>query len=182
MKKLQNKELNRLSVEAFRAAPKMPVVIVLDNIRSGNNVGSIFRTADAFRVESIHLCGITARPPHQEIHKTALGATESVEWRYFPDIRMSLAVLKSMNYDIYAVEQTDMSTPLEAFQPGFRKPLAVVFGNEVSGVLDDVLDLADGCIEIPQFGTKHSLNIAVSAGIVIWDLFIKYGQSTKKTF
>jgi 23S rRNA (guanosine2251-2'-O)-methyltransferase len=182
LKKLRNDELNRLTVEAFRAASKMPLVIVLDNIRSGHNVGSIFRTADAFRAAAIHLCGITARPPHREIHKTALGATESVEWRYFTDIRMSLALLRSMNHDIYAVEQTDVSTPLKEFHPPFVKPLAIVFGNEVGGVQEEVLALADGCLEIPQYGTKHSLNIAVSAGIVIHDLFMKYVQATKNIF
>lgn len=182
MKKLHNDELNRLTVKAFRAAPKMPLVIVLDNIRSGHNVGSIFRSADAFRAAAIHLCGITARPPHREINKTALGATESVEWHYFTDIRMSLDLLRSMNYDIYAVEQTDAGMALENFHPAFDRPLAVVFGNEVSGVQEDVLALTDGCIEIPQYGTKHSLNIAVSAGIVIHDLFMKYMQTTKNIF
>jgi tRNA G18 (ribose-2'-O)-methylase SpoU len=155
------------------------VVIVLDNIRSMNNVGSVFRTADAFRIEAIHICGITASPPNKEIHKTALGATESVKWNYFPETVQSLQFLRSMNYCLYAVEQTDESTPLDKFLPDFGRPMAIIFGNEISGVQYDVLSLTDGCIEIPQFGTKHSLNIVVSAGIVLWDLFLKFSNKSQ---
>jgi len=166
-------ELNRLTIEDYKATEKLPLIIVLDNIRSQNNIGSVFRTADSFRVQSIYLCGITATPPHREIHKTALGATESVEWRYFSSTADALEMLHSESYTILAVEQTEGSIPLNRYQPDPGKRLAVVFGNEVNGIEDAALSYSDACLEIPQFGTKHSLNVSVAVGIVIWDLFGK---------
>lgn len=171
MRKLKNSELNRLSVERFKEAEKLPYIIVLDNIRSLNNIGSIFRTADSFRIEKINLCGITATPPHREIQKTALGATESVDWQYFPDISDSLLALKNSGYTIIAVEQMDTSIHLDKFHPEKGQKLALIFGNEINGISDNAMGLVDMCIEIPQFGTKHSFNVAVSAGIVLWHLF-----------
>lgn len=162
-------ELGRLSVTEFRAAAKHPIVAVLDNIRSMHNVGSVFRTADAFLITGVYLCGYTPKPPHRDIQKTALGATETVHWRYFPDTLSALHTLKQDGYMIYAVEQTDKSVLLPDFQAP-EKPLALVFGNEVEGVRDDVLAACDGSIEIPQFGMKHSLNISVAAGIVLWEM------------
>jgi 23S rRNA (guanosine2251-2'-O)-methyltransferase len=179
MQKLKTDELNRLTVSEFRTVKKLPVVIVLDNIRSQNNIGSIFRTADAFRISEIHLCGITAVPPHREIHKTALGATESVSWKYFPSTIDSVMELKEKGYYICAVEQTTDSIPVDQFRPDENKSLALIFGNEIQGVGEEVIRHADDCIEIPQFGTKHSLNIAVAAGIVIWDLFKKINNAGK---
>jgi 23S rRNA (guanosine2251-2'-O)-methyltransferase len=173
MRKLKMSELKRLSVRDFKSARKLPVVIVLDNIRSQNNTGSIFRTADAFRCRSVYLCGITATPPHREIEKTALGATDSVNWKYYPDAREAIIELKNAHYQVYAVEQTDKSIPLDEFIPEMDEGLAVVFGNEVSGIDDKVLMEVDGCIEIPQSGTKHSLNISIAAGIVLWSLYQK---------
>ncbi len=173
MRKLKNSELDRLSVQAFKDAEKLPVVVVLDNIRSLNNIGSVFRTSDAFLIEGIYLCGITATPPHKEIHKTALGATDSVEWHYADKIENLVKQLKEEGRQILAVEQADRSISLEEFKPGPETKYAVVFGNEVKGVQQSVIDLADACLEIPQFGTKHSLNISVSCGIVLWDLFSK---------
>jgi 23S rRNA (guanosine2251-2'-O)-methyltransferase len=173
MKKLKNEELNRLSTEEFKTAQKVPLAIVLDDVRSAYNVGSVFRTADAFRISMIHLCGISARPPHKDIHKTALGADESVDWKYFPDVRDSFTELKEQGYAIYAFEQTDNSILLQDFKPEPGKKLALIFGHEVFGVKEELLGLIDGCVEIPQFGTKHSLNISVSAGIAIWDIFSK---------
>jgi tRNA G18 (ribose-2'-O)-methylase SpoU len=166
-------QLNRLTVEEFRDSDKIPVVIVLDNIRSQNNVGSVFRIADAFRVRELHLCGITATPPHREIHKTALGATESVQWKYFAHTRDAVALLKQEGYRIVCVEQVEGGISLDRFNPPRRAPLALVFGNEINGIEDEVLTEADECIEIPQFGTKHSINVSVAAGIVVWDLFLK---------
>ncbi len=163
-------ELNRPSLANFKASPKLPVVIVLDNIRSLHNVGSIFRTADAFNLEAIYLCGITATPPHREIHRTALGATESVEWKYVESTLEAVSQLKGRNYKVVAVEQTDMSITLSEFASTEATPLALVFGNEVQGVADEVLKEIGQAIEIPQHGTKHSLNVAVSAGIVIWEV------------
>ncbi len=154
----------------FREGKKMPVVVVLDNIRSQQNIGSVFRTSDAFRVEAIHLCGISATPPHREIHRTALGATESVAWKYFPTVVHAVRSLQSEGYMVYGVEQTDQSISLHDFQPPHDRKFALVFGNEVQGISDEVVGLLDGCVEIPQFGTKHSLNIAVSAGIVLWHI------------
>jgi tRNA G18 (ribose-2'-O)-methylase SpoU len=151
----------------------MPVSVVLDNVRSLNNIGSVFRTADAFRVECIYLCGITARPPHREIQKTALGATESVRWQYFPETRDAVAMLRKEGCHILAVEQTDKSILLHDFDYAAGRKTALVFGNEVKGVEQEVIDMVDACIEIPQVGTKHSLNVSVSAGIVLWTFFRK---------
>jgi len=162
-------ELNRKSAEEFKKAEKIPVIIVLDNVRSMNNVGSVFRTADAFLIEAIYLCGVTAKPPHREIQKTALGATETVNWKHFETTMDAVNSLKNDGYKIYAVEQADKSVMLDKFTPAKDK-MALVFGNEVSGVEQAVIDVCDACIEIPQSGTKHSLNIAVSAGIVMWEV------------
>jgi tRNA G18 (ribose-2'-O)-methylase SpoU len=151
----------------------MPVIIVLDDVRSAYNVGSIFRTADAFRISGIYICGISARPPHKDISKTALGATESVEWRYFPDVQETVLSLKNEGYIVFAIEQVDESISLEHFQPEKNSKLALIFGHEVFGVKENLLPLVDGCIEIPQFGTKHSFNVAISAGIVLWDISCK---------
>ncbi|MBN1158344.1 MAG: RNA methyltransferase [Bacteroidales bacterium] len=171
MKKLMNAELNRLTVEEFKTTRKYPVVVVLDNVRSLNNIGSIFRTSDAFLVEGIYLCGITATPPHREINKTALGATESVYWQYFGHTTEAVQSLKNRKYNIIAVEQTDSSTPLCQLNIRNDMKYALVFGHEVRGVEQKVADLCDESIEIPQLGTKHSINIAVSAGIVLWEFF-----------
>lgn len=170
MRKLSNDELNRKSVTEFRASAKSPFVIVLDNVRSLNNVGSIFRTADAFLVEAVYLCGITATPPHREIHKTALGATESVAWRYFENAVEAVRELKSRGYAIISVEQADEAVPLDRFTAEAGKRYALVFGHEIRGVSEEVVNLSDACIEIPQYGTKHSFNVAVSTGIVLWEL------------
>jgi 23S rRNA (guanosine2251-2'-O)-methyltransferase len=163
-------DLNRLSPEDFKNSGKMPVIIVLDDVRSAYNVGSIFRTADAFRVAGIYICGISARPPHKDISKTALGATESVEWKYFPDVQAAVLSLKEEGYKVFAIEQVDESISLEQFQPEPGSNLALIFGHEVFGVKEELLPQVDGCIEIPQFGTKHSFNVAISAGIVLWEL------------
>ncbi len=176
MRKLQNKELNRLSIEAFKEVDKLPVIIVLDNIRSQHNIGSVFRTSDAFKMHSIHLCGITAIPPNREIHKTALGATDTVSWKYFDTTLQSIDFLKSDGYLVFAIEQAEHSISLETFDLKTNQNIALIFGNEVDGVSDEVMQRVDGCIEIPQFGTKHSLNISVSAGIVIWEIAKKYFQ------
>lgn len=169
-KKLQNEELNRISVGEFQEATKTPIVVILDNIRSLNNIGSVFRTADAFLLEAIYLCGITAQPPHRDIQKTALGATESVHWKYFPNTIEAIKELKENNYQIASIEQTENSTMLDEFKIDTNKKIAIVFGNEVKGVEQEVIDESDLVIEIPQYGTKHSLNISISAGIVIWEL------------
>ena len=181
MRKLTMNELNRLTVDEFKTAPKNPVVIVLDNIRSQNNIGSIFRTADAFRVEFICLCGITATPPHREIHKTALGATDSVAWNYYPSTFEAVSVLKAKSYKILAIEQAAKATLLTNYIPALNEKIALVFGNEVNGIDQEVINQASGCIEIPQSGTKHSLNISVSVGIVLWDIFTKLNIFTRKT-
>lgn len=173
MQKLSMEALNRKSVAEFREADKTPLLLVLDNVRSLHNVGSVFRTADAFLLEGIYLCGFTGTPPHRDIHKTALGATETVEWTYFDSVKEALLELKGKGYEIWAVEQATSSVFLQQFQPPAGQPMAVIFGNEVSGISEEALALADGCIEIPQWGMKHSLNIAVSAGIVVWDLAVK---------
>ncbi len=170
MKKLSLEELNRLSPEEYRKVSPVPVVVVLDNIRSGLNVGSLFRTADAFRIEKIFCLGITARPPHREILKTALGATDTVPWEGVEDGVGLVASLKAEGYTILAVEQAEPSVPLNEFKPDINRKYAVVLGNEVGGVSDDIMELADTALEIPQFGTKHSLNVAVCGGIVIWHL------------
>jgi 23S rRNA (guanosine2251-2'-O)-methyltransferase len=173
MRKLTTSELNRLSVVQFRDRVKAPIVIVLDNIRSQQNTGSVFRTADAFRLEAVWLCGITATPPHREIHRAALGATDSVEWKYFTTTAEAVSKLRSEGYFVIGIEQTDQSVFLSGFGPPANRKYALVFGNEVAGLSEEVLPLLDACVEIPQFGTKHSFNVAVSAGIVIWDLFVK---------
>lgn len=167
-KKLRTIEMQRLSVDEFREAEKLPLVVVLDDVRSMHNVGSVFRTGDAFRVEAVFLCGITSTPPSAEIHKTALGAEDSVAWRYYPTALEALAALRSEGYEVYSVEQAHGSTMLQDFMPQPGRKYAVVLGNEVKGVHQEVVDASDGCLEIPQFGTKHSLNVSVTAGIVIW--------------
>lgn len=173
MRKLRNNELGRISVEEFKQTDKTPVIVVLDNIRSLNNVGSVFRTSDAFLIEKIYLCGITATPPNKEIHKTALGATESVAWEYREDTLELIRELQEENVVVASVEQAENSTLLHRFQPDKSKKLAVVFGNEVKGVQQTVVSASDICLEIPQLGTKHSLNISVSCGVVLWDIFLK---------
>jgi tRNA G18 (ribose-2'-O)-methylase SpoU len=169
MRKLEMHELNRKSPEAFREAEKLPIVVVLDNIRSMHNVGSVFRTADAFLLQGIYLCGYTPKPPHRDITKTALGATDTVAWKYFPTTKEAILQLKDEGFGIWSVEQVEKSIPLNRFDASNKK-LAIVFGNEVSGVENEILQLSDGCIEIPQMGMKHSLNISVAAGIVLWEL------------
>lgn len=171
-RKLKNEELDRIDVEEFKTIAKTPIVIVLDNIRSLNNIGSVFRTADAFLIEAVYLCGITAQPPHRDIQKTALGATESVSWKYFKTTTEAIKELKKNNYKIASIEQAENSTMLNEFNPANKK-IAVIFGNEVKGVEQEVINQSDVVIEIPQYGTKHSLNISVSCGVVIWDLFQK---------
>lgn len=173
MRKTKNEELPRLSVDEFKNTQKIPLVIVLDNIRSMNNIGSAFRTSDAFLIEQIVLCGITAQPPHREIHRTALGATDTVDWTHVEDTLEALRDLRSRGYTLLAVEQAEGSTSLQDFKPDPAKRYALVFGNEVQGVQQDVVDACDDCLEIPQYGTKHSLNISVSMGVVIWDFFQK---------
>ncbi len=169
MRKLRNKELNRLSVEEFRETEKTPIIAILDNVRSLNNVGSVFRTSDALCLEEIYLCGITPTPPHNDIHKTALGAEDSMTWSYHEDTNTTITALHKKGYKVYCVEQAAGSTSLIDFKPLINEKIALVFGNEVKGVQQSVIDGSDGCIEIPQFGTKHSLNISVSAGIVLWE-------------
>jgi len=176
MKKLSMEELERLSVEEFKETEKSPIVIVLDNVRSLNNVGSAFRTGDAFRVEKIYLCGITGTPPHRDIQKTALGATESVEWEYCLNTGIAIDKLKSDGYQLCALEQVDQSVMLNEFKPEKDKKYALIFGNEVFGVEESVLKACDQVLEIPQLGTKHSLNISVSLGIAVWDLMAKLEQ------
>ncbi len=171
MRKLGMDELARKSVEEFKQAAKTPVIAVLDNIRSMHNVGSVFRTADAFLIEAIFLCGYTPQPPHRDINKTALGATETVDWIFFLTAAAAVKELKSKGYKVYAIEQTEASISLQKFRSGKNEKIAVVFGNEVEGVNNDVLQLVDGSIEIPQSGMKHSLNISVAAGIVLWEIF-----------
>ncbi len=168
MRKLRTIEMNRLSVEEFKESDKLPLVVVLDDVRSMYNVGSVFRTGDAFRIEAVYMCGISATPPSTEIHKTALGAEDSVEWRYFPSAVEAVEHLHSEGYEVYAVEQAEGSTKLHEFSPALNKRYAVVMGNEVKGVHQEVIDLCDGCLEIPQFGTKHSMNVSVTTGIIIY--------------
>jgi tRNA G18 (ribose-2'-O)-methylase SpoU len=179
MRKLLNEELARLTVDEFKQAAKVRIVVVLDNVRSMNNIGSVFRTADAFLVEAIFLCGITATPPHKDIHKTALGATDSVKWKYFERTQDAINLLKSEGYILLGIEQTVNSVMLQDFQIQNDNKYAVVFGHEVRGVQQSIIDRCDKTIEIPQFGTKHSLNISVSAGVVLWELFrkMKYKKS-----
>ena len=173
MRKLRNDELGRIDVEAYKSAGKSPIIIVLDNIRSLNNIGSVFRTADAFLVEKIYLCGITATPPHKDIHKTALGATDSVDWEYVPDTIELVARLKNEGCHVISVEQAENATQLNDYAPAKEKKLVLVFGNEVKGVAQNVVTASNEVLEIPQFGTKHSLNISVSVGIVVWDCWSK---------
>ena len=173
MRKLENRELERKSVGDFKEATKTPLIIVLDDIRSLHNIGSVFRTADAFLIEKIYLCGITAIPPNKEIHKTALGATETVAWEYQKDILATINTLKKEGVSVFAIEQVENAIFLQDFSVEPNKKYALIFGNEVYGVAQKAIELCDGTIEIPQLGTKHSLNISVSAGIVVWDLFQK---------
>ena len=171
MRKLKNSELNRKTIEEFKQADKLNVVVVMDNVRSLNNIGSVFRTSDAFLIDAVYLCGITATPPHKDIHKTALGATESVTWQYFNETKEAIEQLKRDGYKIISVEQAENSTDLRDFKITKASKYAVVFGHEVKGVAQDVVDMSDVCVEIPQEGTKHSLNISVSAGIVLWEFY-----------
>ena len=173
MRKLANAELERKSLEEFHKSSKTPLIIILDNVRSLNNIGAVFRTADAFLIEAVYLCGITGTPPNKEIQKTALGATESVNWEYFKTTLAAVEALKQKNYLVYAVEQVESSVMLNNFMPDKNHRIALIFGNEVNGVEQAVIDASVNVIEIPQLGTKHSLNIAVSVGIVVWDLFQK---------
>jgi tRNA G18 (ribose-2'-O)-methylase SpoU len=173
MRKLKTEELGRVGIEDFKNQEKLPLVVILDNVRSMHNIGSIFRTSDGFAIEKIYLCGITAQPPHREIEKTALGATQSVEWIYFEDVCEAINRLKTDGYTIIAIEQAENSTMLNNYQPDKSQKFALIFGNEVNGVSDEAMNKIDTCIEIPQFGTKHSFNIVVSAGIVLWDFFAK---------
>jgi tRNA G18 (ribose-2'-O)-methylase SpoU len=176
MRKLENSELDRKSISDFKEAIKTPIIIVLDDIRSLHNIGSVFRTADAFLIEKIYLCGITATPPNKEIHKTALGATATVVWEYKKNVFEAIEALKLENVDIYAIEQVENAVLLNDFKIENNKKYALIFGNEVFGVNQEAIKLCNGSIEIPQLGTKHSLNIAVSTGIVVWDLFVKLNR------
>lgn len=173
MRKLENSELHRKSVVDFKDAVKTPIIIILDDIRSLHNIGSVFRTADAFLIEKIYLCGITATPPNKEIHKTALGATETVAWEHAADVLSIIEKLQSQQVEVYAVEQVENAVFLQDFKTEANKKYAVVFGNEVFGVSQQAVEMCNGSIEIPQLGSKHSLNVSVSAGIVVWDLFAK---------
>lgn len=176
MRKLRNSELDRLSVEDFKKAEKIPLVVILDNIRSCNNIGSVFRTSDALLIEKIYLCGITATPPNKEIHKTALDAEKSVDWKYLEKTEDAVSELKGLGYKVYAIEQVENSIMLPDFAPDRNQKVAIVFGNEVKGVQQKVVNVCDGSIEIPQYGTKHSFNVSVSAGIVLWDMFTKLNK------
>lgn len=173
MKKLKFDELNRVDIEEFKKQDKLPIVVVLDNVRSMHNVGSVFRTADGFAIEKVILCGITAQPPHREIEKTALGATQSMDWQHYDDTLDAVNDLRKDGYEIIAIEQAQNSLMLNTFKPDAHQKYALIFGNEVNGVADEVMQRIDQCIEIPQFGTKHSFNIVISAGIVLWDFFAK---------
>ena len=173
MRKLKNSELDRLSVDEYKDIEKTPITVVLDNIRSCNNIGSVFRTSDALLIEKVILCGITATPPNKDIHKTALDAEKSVPWEYFEETEAAILNLQEDGYRVFAVEQVENSISLPDFTPGKEEKLALVFGNEVKGVQQSVVDMCNGAIEIPQYGTKHSFNISVSAGIVLWDLVYK---------
>ncbi|MBQ7687341.1 MAG: RNA methyltransferase [Bacteroidaceae bacterium] len=173
MRKLNVLEMNRISVDEFKKSKKNPLVVVLDNVRSMYNVGSVFRTADAFRIEAIYLCGITSCPPHPEIHKTALGAEDAVDWYYHKEALETVKMLQQQGYEVLAIEQVEGSTMLQDFVAETDKKYAVVFGNEVKGVNQEVVDCCNGCLEIPQFGTKHSLNVSTTAGIVMWEMMKK---------
>ena len=174
MRKLKLQELNRLNVEAFKESEKAPIVLVLDNVRSGLNVGSAFRTADGFALEKIYLCGITAQPPHREILKTAIGATSSMDWEYAPTTYEAVAQLKKEGYYLAAVEQAEDSTSLQDFQLPLDAKVALIFGNEVKGVSEEVMEIVNECVEVPQYGTKHSFNISVCVGMVLWEVFRKW--------
>ncbi|MFD2552021.1 RNA methyltransferase [Bizionia sediminis] len=176
MRKLKNSELDRLSIAEFKDTAKTPIIIILDNIRSLNNIGSVFRTADAFLIEKIYLCGITAQPPHKDIHKTALGSTDAVAWEYAKDTLDVVTKLQQEGVQICAIEQAEQATMLHQFKPKANTKYALVFGNEVKGVAQNVVNASEVVLEIPQFGTKHSLNIAVSCGVVVWDVFSKLKQ------
>lgn len=176
MRKLGIEDLGRISAEEFKKVEKMPLVVVLDNVRSLHNVGAVFRTSDAFLVESIYLCGITSTPPNAEIHKTALGAEFSVDWKYFEHSQDAVKALQDDGYFVYSIEQVEGSVMLPDLQLEKGRKYAVVMGNEVKGVLQEVVDMSDACIELPQYGTKHSLNVSVTAGIVIWDFFKQIGR------
>jgi tRNA G18 (ribose-2'-O)-methylase SpoU len=178
MRKLKTEELGRVGIDDFKKQEKLPLVVILDHVRSMHNIGSIFRTSDGFAIEKIYLCGITAQPPHREIEKTALGATQSIEWAYSADVCDAIKELKNDGYTIIAIEQAENSTMLNNYDPDNSKKYALIFGNEVNGVSDEAMKLIDTCIEIPQFGTKHSFNIVVSAGIVLWDFFAKLKLSS----
>jgi len=170
VRKLRTIEMNRLSIDEFKESSKLPLIVVLDDVRSLYNVGSVFRTSDAFRIEAVYLCGITATPPHNEIHKTALGAEDSVEWKYFATTEEAVRHLHDNGYFVYSVEQCEGSTKMQTLTlERSSQKYAVILGNEVKGVKQTVVDLSDGCLEIPQFGTKHSMNVSVTAGIVIWE-------------
>ncbi|WP_321371524.1 RNA methyltransferase [uncultured Draconibacterium sp.] len=179
MRKLRNIELDRLSVEEYKQSDKTPIVVVLDNIRSCNNIGSVFRTSDALLINKIYLCGITATPPNNEIRKTALDAEKSVDWKYFEHTEQVVENLQKEGFKVYAIEQVENSIMLPDYQPAEGEKVALVFGNEVKGVKQSVVNLCDGSIEIPQYGTKHSFNISVSAGIVLWDIFQKINSFEK---
>ena len=172
-RKLKNSELKRINKTEFKSSKKTPLIVILDNIRSLNNIGSVFRTSDAFLIEKIYLCGITAKPPHKDIHKTALGATDSVEWEYIDDTLALVNLLKSEGKVVVSIEQAEESVSLEEFRTKPNTSYAIIFGNEVKGVAQEVVSASDYIVEIPQYGTKHSLNISVSCGLVIWDLFLK---------
>lgn len=174
MRKLAIEELNRKSIGEFKNSGKIPVSVILDNVRSLNNIGSIFRTCDAFLIEKLYLCGITACPPHREIHKTALGATESVDWEYYENTSDIVIKLKNSGYVICSAEQAEGSTSLENMEFSGKERLAIVFGHEVNGVSQEIIDMSGLCLEIPQEGTKHSLNVSVSAGIILWEVFRKW--------
>ena len=178
MRKLRTIEMQRISVDEFHEAPKLPLIVVLDDVRSLHNVGSVFRSADAFRVEAVYLCGITATPPHPEIHKTALGGEDSVAWRYFPTATEAIESLHNDGFFVYSIEQVEGSTKLQNLQLDTDRRYAIVLGNEVKGVHQEVVDMSDGCLEIPQFGTKHSLNVSVTAGMVIWEVAKKFLSKT----
>jgi tRNA G18 (ribose-2'-O)-methylase SpoU len=175
-RKLKNEELDRLEVSEFKAAKKTPIIIILDNIRSLNNIGSVFRTSDAFLIEKIYLCGITAQPPHNDIRKTALGSTETVDWEYIENTIDLVKKLKAESIKVVSIEQAENATMLNDFKPQSNSKYAFVFGNEVKGVSQDVVNASDIVIEIPQYGTKHSLNISVSCGVVVWDVFSKMNK------
>ena len=178
-RKLKNSELDRKSVSEFKEAEKTPIIVVLDNVRSLNNIGSVFRTADAFLIQKIYLCGITAKPPHKDIQKTALGATETVDWEYVPETLEVVQKLQQQGVKVYAVEQAENAEFLHEFQPEKGSTYALIFGNEVKGVQQKVVTASEGVLEIPQLGSKHSLNISVSAGVVLWDVFAKLSKGNQ---